>query len=138
MIQINQITKPVVLFDGVCNLCSYSVQFIIKRDKYKQFCFASLQGQFGQQVLKQFHLPEKQLNSFILLKEGKIYTQSTGVLNVARELSGLWTVFYVFIIIPPFIRNAVYHFIASNRYKWFGKRNECWVPSPEISSRFID
>lgn len=138
MIQSHQIKNPVVLFDGFCNLCSKSVQFIIKNDKKKQFRFASLQGQFGQQVLKEFNLSGKQLNSFILLEDGKIYTQSTGVLNVARELPGLWSAFYVFIIIPPFIRNAIYHFIATNRYKWFGKRNECWLPSPELNSRFID
>jgi predicted DCC family thiol-disulfide oxidoreductase YuxK len=138
LVQINEIKNPVVLFDGVCNLCSYIVQFIIKRDKKKQYLFASLQGLFGQQVLKQFHQPGNQLNSFILLKDGKIFTQSTSALKVAKELSGLWKILYVFIIIPPFIRNAVYQFIASNRYKWFGKKNECWLPTSEISLRFID
>lgn len=138
MIKSHQIKNPVVLFDGFCNLCSKSVQFIIKNDKKNRFRFASLQGQYGQKVLKEFNLPEKQLNSFILLEDGKIYTMSSGILKVAKKLPGVWSVFYVFIITPPFIRNAIYHFVANNRYKWFGKRNECWLPSPELSSRFID
>ncbi|MFN3299623.1 MAG: thiol-disulfide oxidoreductase DCC family protein, partial [Sediminibacterium sp.] len=121
---------------GVCNLCNSSVQFVIKHDPKKQFRFASIQGDYGQQVLKQFDLPPNTLNSFILFKDQQIYTHSTGALMVAKQLSGAWPLLYVFIIIPPFIRNAVYQFIANNRYKWFGKKESCAIPSPELKALF--
>lgn len=129
-------TNPVILFDGVCNLCNSSVQFVIKHDPKKQFRFASIQGDYGQQVLKQFDLPPNTLNSFILFKDQQIYTHSTGALMVAKQLSGAWPLLYAFIIIPPFIRNAVYQFIANNRYKWFGKKESCAIPSPELKALF--
>ena len=136
---LNSETKNlIVLFDGVCNLCSSSVQFIIKNDKKKQFRFASLQSEFGQKVMEQFGLPTNELNSFILLENGKIYTKSTGALRVAKRLNGLWVLLYGFIIVPPFIRNAVYSFVANNRYKWFGKKEACWLPTPELRKLFLD
>lgn len=134
--EISSNTNPVILFDGVCNLCNSSVQFVIKHDPKKQFRFASIQGDYGQQVLKQFDLPPNTLNSFILFKDQQIYTHSTGALMVAKQLSGAWPLLYAFIIIPPFIRNAVYQFIANNRYKWFGKKESCAIPSPELKALF--
>lgn len=134
--EITSNTNPVILFDGVCNLCNSSVQFVIKHDPKKQFRFASIQGDYGQQVLKQFDSPPNSLNSFILFKDQQIYTHSTGALMVAKQLSGAWPLLYAFIIIPPFIRNAVYQFIANNRYKWFGKKESCAIPSPELKSLF--
>ncbi len=131
-------TNPVILFDGVCNLCNSSVLFVIQHDPKKQFRFASLQGDYGQQVLKQFQLPSNSLNSFILLKDNQIYTHSTGALKVAKQLSGAWPLLYAFIIVPPFIRNAVYQFIANNRYKWFGKKESCMVPSPALKALFYN
>jgi predicted DCC family thiol-disulfide oxidoreductase YuxK len=131
-----QFTNPVILFDGVCNLCNSSVLFVIKHDPKKQFRFASIQGDYGQQVLKRFQLPPDSLNSFILLKDNQIYTHSTGALKVAKQLSGPWPLLYAFIIVPPFIRNAVYQFIANNRYKWFGKKEQCMVPSPALKELF--
>lgn len=128
---------PVILFDGVCNFCNSSVQFVIKRDPKQQFRFASLQSEFGQQVLSQHQLPQNDFNSFILLQEGNIYTKSTAALKVAKQLSGLWPMLYGFIIIPPFIRNAVYSFIAQNRYRWFGKREACMLPSPQQRNLFL-
>ncbi|HTD92346.1 MAG TPA: thiol-disulfide oxidoreductase DCC family protein [Chitinophagaceae bacterium] len=130
--------KPIVLFDGVCNLCNRSVQFILKRDKRKLFQFASLQGKRGQELLRKFDLPTNDFNSFILLEGNKIYTRSGGVLRILRRLGGGWSLFYAFIIIPPFIRNGVYNWIARNRYKWYGKREECWIPTPDLKSRFLD
>ena len=130
--------NPVILFDGVCNLCNSTVLFVIKHDPKKQFRFASIQGDYGQQVLKQFQLPPDSLNSFILLKDNQIYTHSTGALKVARQLSGAWPLLYAFIILPSFIRNAVYQFIANNRYKWFGKKESCEVPSPAIKALFYN
>src|SRR5262249_53404112 len=113
-------------------------QFIIKHDAKKQFRFASLQNNFGQAVMQHFGLPTNELNSFILLEHGKIYTRSTGALRLTRKLNGLWRLLYGFIIVPPFIRNAVYSFIAKNRYKWFGKKEACWVPTPDLRKRFYE
>jgi predicted DCC family thiol-disulfide oxidoreductase YuxK len=130
--------RPVVLFDGVCNLCNRIVQFIIKRDKKKQFLFASLQGKTGHEVLKKFNLPVNDFNSFIVLEDDKIYTRSTAALRMLKKLGSGWKLFYGFIIFPRFIRNAIYNWIARNRYKWYGKRNECMVPTPELKERFLD
>jgi predicted DCC family thiol-disulfide oxidoreductase YuxK len=130
--------KPIIFFDGVCNLCSRSVQFIIKKDKKKQFRFASLQGKAGQELLKKFNLPADHFNSFILAEGDQIYTRSTGVLRMLKKLGGGWQLFYGFIIVPKFIRNAVYNWIARNRYKWYGKRNECMVPTPDLKERFLE
>ena len=129
--------QSVILFDGVCNLCNAVVQFIIKKDKKKLFRFASLQSPFGQQVLQQNNLSSSDLNSFILLQNDKLYTKSTGALRVAKQLSGLWPLLYSFILVPPFIRNGVYNWVARNRYKWFGKQESCWLPTPDLKSRFI-
>ncbi|MBL7745479.1 MAG: thiol-disulfide oxidoreductase DCC family protein [Chitinophagaceae bacterium] len=129
---------PVVLFDGVCNLCNRSVQFIIKRDKQKKIRFASLQGKKGQALLQQFSLPVNNLNSFVLAEGDKVYRRSSAALRVARHLGGGWKLLYGFMIVPPFIRDAVYTLIAQNRYRWFGKREECMVPAPELKDRFLD
>jgi len=130
--------KLIVLFDGVCNLCNRTVQVILKRDNKKKFQFASLQGKAGQELLKRHHLPDDVFNSFILLEDDKIYTRSAGALRVAKHLGGAWPLIYGLIIIPKFIRDAVYNLIAKNRYKWFGRREECWVPTPELRERFLD
>lgn len=129
---------PVILFDGVCNLCNSSVQFIIGRDPKAQFRFASLQSAYGQQQMTKFNLPASELNSVLLIKDGKLYQKSSAALHIARMLSGAWPLMFAFIIVPPFIRNAVYDFIARNRYKWFGKKDECMIPTPELKSRFIN
>lgn len=129
---------PIILFDGVCNLCTGTVQFVIKHDPKHQFRFSSLQSEFGQQVMKEFNLPTAELGSFILLEEGKIYTKSSGALRVTKKLNGAWPFLYVFNIVPPFIRNSVYNWIAKNRYKWFGKKEECWIPTPELNILFIE
>ena len=118
----DNIRQPVILFDGVCNLCSNVVQFIIRRDRQNVFRFASLQSDFGNSVLKKFHFPVDSFGSFILLKNGKIYSKSTGALLVVKELSGAWPLLSLFMVIPAFIRNSVYNIIARNRYKWFGRK----------------
>ena len=129
--------KPVILFDGVCNLCSGSVQFILKRDKEKKFLFASLQSNHGQDLLKRSSLPMDTFNSFILFEDGKIITRSTAALKIFSQLKG-WKWVKIFWIVPKFIRDAFYNLIAKNRYKWFGKRNECWLPTPDLKARFLD
>lgn len=129
-------SKPIIFFDGVCNLCNSSVQFVIKRDKEARFRFASLQSAAGQEILQQFRLSQNDFNSFLLYEQGKLYTRSTAALKVASQLKG-WKWSRVFQWVPPFIRNAVYNLIARNRYKWFGKREECMIPSPDLASRFL-
>ena len=129
--------KPVILFDGVCNLCSGSVQFILKRDKEKRFSFASLQSNYGQDLLKRFDLPTNTFNSFILFQDGNIFTRSTAALKMFSQLKN-WRWVKLFWIVPTFIRDTVYNVIAKNRYKWFGKKNECWTPTQELKKRFLD
>ncbi len=138
MYELQTLGQPVILFDGLCNLCSGTVQFIIRHDKKRRYRFASLQSPFGQAVLQQFGLPTTELNSFILLENGRIFTKSTGALRVTRKLGGLYKLLYAFIIIPPFLRNAVYSFVAKNRFKWLGKKDACWLPTPELRRLFWD
>lgn len=128
---------PVILFDGVCNLCNTSVQFVIKHDTKRLFRYASLQSSFGEKILKENNLSADVFNSFILFENDTIYTRSTAALLVAKRLNGFIRILYGFIIIPEFIRNAVYNFIARNRYRWFGKRETCWLPSPELKELFL-
>jgi predicted DCC family thiol-disulfide oxidoreductase YuxK len=128
----------IILFDGVCNLCNSSVQFILRRDKAGRFLFASLQSRVGQQYLQKFGLPADELHSFILIENGKAYSRSSAALRVLRQLGGGWKLFYVFRILPAFIRDGVYNLIARHRYQWFGKRESCWLPTPELKSRFLD
>ena len=130
--------QSIILFDGVCNLCNSAVQFIIKRDKKNCFSFASLQSAQGQQILSQYNLPSKDLNSFVLIENGKPYTRSTGALKVMKKLNGLWPLLYSLKIIPKFIRDRIYKWIARNRYKWFGKKNECMIPTPQLKARFLN
>ena len=126
------------MFDGVCNLCSKSVQFILKRDMKNQFLFGSLQGSYGQEMLKKYQLPANEFNSFMLIEGEKLYTKSSGALRMLKHLGGGWGLLYVFIIIPKFIRDGIYNWIAKNRYKWYGKMNECWLPKPEWKARFLE
>ena len=126
------------MFDGVCNLCSGSVQFIIKRDSKRIFKFASLQSEFGQQQLKRLGISTDSFQSIILIKDESILQQSDAALEIAKHLSGLWPMFFGFKVLPRFIRDAVYDWIAKNRYSWFGKKESCWLPSPDLKSRFID
>ncbi len=129
--------KSLILFDGVCNLCDSSVQFILLRDKKDRFRFASLQSDYGQNILKQHHLPTEKFNSLALIENGKLYQRSTGALRIARRLKGAWPMLYAFIIVPPFIRNFVYDLIARNRYRWFGKKETCMMPRPEWKQKFL-
>ncbi|MFP5040905.1 thiol-disulfide oxidoreductase DCC family protein [Parasediminibacterium sp. JCM 36343] len=130
--------ERIILFDGVCNLCSSSVQFVIRHDAKGIFKFASLQSNSGQVLLAQYHLPQTSFNSFVYLDNGRVYLQSSAALQVARHLDGAWFLLYYFIIVPPFIRNWVYRTISNNRYKWFGKQDACWLPTPALQKRFLD
>jgi predicted DCC family thiol-disulfide oxidoreductase YuxK len=127
----------VVLFDGLCNLCSGSVQFIIKRDPDQRFQFASLQSEFGQKALIRLGLDVNKLHSIVVLSEGKVYHRSDAALQIARNLGGLWPIFYIFKFLPRFFRDWLYNIVARYRYKLFGKKDECWIPTPQLSDRFI-
>jgi predicted DCC family thiol-disulfide oxidoreductase YuxK len=113
------------------------VQFIIKRDPKRKFRFASLQSATAQQLTKDLALSGTHLYSIILIKNGRVYDRSSAILEIAKELSGLWSVMYVFRIIPRFFRDALYDWIAKNRYRFFGKKDECMIPTPDLKSRFI-
>ena len=130
--------QPIILFDGVCNFCNSAVNFVIKRDTEKQIVFAPLQTDTGQKLLAQYDLPANEMQSFVFIEDGKEYTRSTAALKVCRYLRGLWPLCYCFIIVPKFIRDGVYNWIARNRYKWFGVKQQCMIPTPEIKARFLN
>lgn len=131
------IQQPIIFFDGVCNLCNASVQFVIAHDKKDQFRFTALQGDYAKEILPKFNTDSEKLNTILLLEDGKLYTKSSAALRVARKLNGLIPLLYAFLIIPKFIRDWVYDIIAKNRYQWWGRRESCWVPTPELKSKFI-
>lgn len=128
--------RQIVLFDGVCNFCNGAINFTIDRDPKAKFLFAPLQSEFGIEAKEKFRFPGN-VDSIILIKNEKAYIKSTAALLIARQLSGLWPLMYIFIIIPPFIRNFFYDLIARNRYKWFGKSDSCRIPTPELKQRFL-
>jgi predicted DCC family thiol-disulfide oxidoreductase YuxK len=130
--------RPIILFDGVCNFCNYWVNFAIKRDKKKKLLFTPLQGETAKQLLPQYHINITALNSVILIDNGKAYIQSSAALRMCKYIDGGWKIFYGFFIIPKFIRDFFYNIIARNRYKWFGKKDSCMVPTPELRERFLD
>jgi predicted DCC family thiol-disulfide oxidoreductase YuxK len=129
--------QQIIFFDGVCNLCTGAVQFVLKRNKKNNILFASLQSSTGQAFLEAYNLPVENFTSFIFVENGKLYKQSTAALRMLKYLYWPWPILYAFIIVPPFIRNAVYNWIAKNRYKWFGKQEVCWLPTPELKTRFL-
>ncbi|WP_283636601.1 thiol-disulfide oxidoreductase DCC family protein [Aquaticitalea lipolytica] len=137
MIQLPQ-HKQLVLFDGVCNLCDASVQYIIKHDKSDIFLFTALQSEVGQQIIKEFNIDTNKIDSIILYSnEHGISYKSTAALKIASKLGFPRNLLSVFLIIPGIIRNWVYDYIAKNRYKWYGKKEECMIPTPDLKSKFL-
>ncbi|API91959.1 hypothetical protein J32TS6_23810 [Virgibacillus pantothenticus] len=128
--------SKIILFDGVCHFCDQSVQFILKHDKQEQFLFASLQGDTGQKLVFE-HKIINDLSSLILIDNDKYYSKSTAVLHICKELTGAWKLLYAFILIPKPIRDFFYDRIANNRYRWFGKKDSCELPSPDVRKRFL-
>ena len=125
----------IMLFDGVCNLCSKSVQFIIKRDPHNQFLFASLQSEMGKSLLEKHHLSE--VDSVVLIKEDMYYMESDAALEICRHLSSGWKLLAILKVIPSSIRDPLYQFVARNRYRWFGKQDSCMLPTEEMKKRFL-
>ena len=129
--------KPILLFDGVCNLCNGFVQFIIRQDPGAKFRFAALQSETGQELLRKARISTTALSTVVLWENGKFYTHSDVPLRVVRHLGGWWTLFSVFKIIPKSLRDTIYDWIAKNRYRWFGKKESCMLPTPELKARFL-
>lgn len=129
---------PVVLFDGVCNLCSGAVQFVIRRDPKARFRFASLQSAAGRALLARANAPAVLPDSIVLVADGRLRTKSAAALAIARGLRWPWPLCAVFWLVPYPLRDFVYDWIARHRYRWFGKSEACWLPSPELRARFLD
>ena len=129
--------SAVILFDGICNFCDSSVNFIIKRDNAGYFKFAPLQSEIGQKLLDEYKIDKLGTDSIILIENKTAYTHSTAALRIARKLGGIWSLLYIFIIVPKFIRDFFYRLFAKYRYKMFGKKAECMIPTPEIRERFL-
>jgi predicted DCC family thiol-disulfide oxidoreductase YuxK len=129
--------KKIIVFDGVCILCNSFVQFILKKDKRKQFYFTTAQSDFVKEQLKTNPMKANAMDSVLYVKNGKVFTESTAALNIFSDLGGLWKLLSIFKLIPPFIRNAVYRFIAKRRYRVFGKLDTCMMPPSEWKSRFL-
>ncbi|MEM6966214.1 MAG: thiol-disulfide oxidoreductase DCC family protein [Bacteroidota bacterium] len=128
---------PILLFDGVCNLCNGFVQFVIERDPDGKFRFAALQSEEGKQLLKHFNLPVEDIFSVILIEDGQVYTRSTAALRMFKNMKGVYPMLYIFTIVPNTLRDTVYNFVARNRYRWFGQKDSCMIPTPELQRRFL-
>ena len=130
--------NSIILFDGVCNLCNASVQFVIKHDKKKCFLFASLQSDAATKILLQLNQKSfENFNSIVLIENEVVYFKSDAALRIAKNLNGLIKLCYIFIIIPKPLRDGIYNYIAKNRYKWYGKKESCRLPSPAEADRFL-
>ncbi len=128
---------PIVLFDGVCNFCNGTVNFLLRQDRQRRLRFAALQSEAGQELLKAHGMPTTEHGSFVLIEGTKAYTRSTAGLRLYRHLPWYWKWTQLFWIVPRPLRDAVYNWIARNRYKWFGKKDACMIPSPEMRERFL-
>lgn len=129
--------SAIILFDGVCNFCNGSVNFIIDRDPQKYFKFAPLQSEVGEKLLKENGVDKIETDSVVLIEDGKVYTHTTAALRIARRLSGYWSYFYGLTIVPSSIRDIFYKLFAKYRYQMFGKQAACMLPSPEVRERFL-
>jgi predicted DCC family thiol-disulfide oxidoreductase YuxK len=131
--------KKIILFDGVCNLCNRSVQFITKRDKNDEFRFATLQGEIGQQLINKHNIDISKVDSIILIEPGvAYYVKSTAALKIGRSFGGFWKIANVINLIPRQLRDIVYDSVAKYRYHWFGQKEECMVPTPALKAKFLD
>ena len=129
--------SAIILFDGVCNFCNNSVNFIIERDKENHFKFAPLQSEIGQKLLDEHNINKTVTDSVVLIEDGKAYVRTTAALRIAKKLSGAWRLLYGFIIVPSFVRDVFYKLFARYRYKMFGKQEACMMPTPEIREKFL-
>lgn len=129
--------KKIILFDGVCNLCNGAVTFIIKRDKDDLFRYAALQSEPGKELAAKHGIVTSKTDSIILIDGDRHYTKSSAALRIARNISGVYPLLYGLMVLPPLMRDRLYDLIAQNRYRWFGKRESCMVPTPELKEKFL-
>ena len=134
---IEKLPKHLVLFDGVCNFCDATVQWIIKRDRHSIFYFTGLQSEVGKQILDENQIDRKQTDSVVYVRNQNVHIKSTAALYVLKDLGGIWSLGFIFIIIPKRIRDFFYDYFAKRRYRWFGKKDACMLPSPEQRARFL-
>ncbi len=131
-------SKKIILFDGVCNLCNSSIQFVIKRDEADLFRYAALQSDVGQQLLQERNINTNTIDSIILIDPGvAYYVKSDAALQIGRHLKGYRTLSRFLNLIPSSLRNIVYDFVAKNRYKWYGRKDQCMIPTPELKAKFL-
>jgi predicted DCC family thiol-disulfide oxidoreductase YuxK len=128
---------PIVLFDGVCNLCNRSVQFIIQRDPEGRFRFASLQSGLGEELRARLRIDPRAVDSIVLVEGDRWYKESEAALRIARGMSGAWKALWALRLIPRPVRDGAYRILARNRYRWFGRQETCWLPTPELRERFL-
>jgi len=134
--QIDLENKKIILFDGVCNFCNGSVNFLIRRDFKKVFNFSPLQSDYGRLIIEKLNIP-KQIDSIILVVNDEYYIKSNAVIKIIKELKWYWRILIVVKILPQKTRDAIYDFVANNRYKWFGKKDSCMIPTDDIKARFL-
>ncbi|MFT7386539.1 MAG: putative DCC family thiol-disulfide oxidoreductase YuxK [Nonlabens sp.] len=130
-------SQDIVLFDGVCNLCNAAILFIIKRDKNNRFKFAPLESDTGKELLSMHQIDSSKIDSIVLISGDSAFAKAGAALRISKHLTGLWPLLYSLVIIPRCISDVVYDFIARNRYKWFGKKESCMIPTPELKSKFL-
>lgn len=130
--------EPILLFDGVCNLCNAAVQWVLKRDRSNVFRFAALQSETGRTLLQRAGLSADNFDTVVLVEDDRVFTRSDAALEVARRLGGWWPALAVFKLVPRFIRDGVYNWVARHRYRWFGRREACMLPRPEWKERFLE
>jgi predicted DCC family thiol-disulfide oxidoreductase YuxK len=128
----------VILFDGVCNLCVFFVRFVIARDPRERFSFASLQSDVGRRLVREHAAAGEDMTSIVLIEDGRHYAKSGAALRIFRGLRQPWPMLYPLAAVPRPLRDAAYDFIAANRYRWFGKKDECMIPTPDLKRRFLD
>lgn len=133
----NKLPYPIVIFDGVCNLCNHGIKFILRRDRTKLLRFAPWQWAVNQGLINKHHDISKSTDTVILIEKGKVYTHSSAIIRICGHLSYPWPLAILLLGIPPFLRNYLYNFVAVNRYKWFGRQNECMTSFPGCENRFL-
>lgn len=132
------IYKKIILFDGVCNLCNSSVQYVIKRDTKDEFRFVALQSELGQKILKHIGIADKNIDSIVLYLPGvAYYYKSSAVIEISNTLQGFFNYGMLFRLLPTFLRDTVYDYVAKNRYRWYGKQESCMIPTPELKAKFL-
>lgn len=133
-----QFEKPVLLFDGVCNLCNYWVNFVIDRDPEGRVMFAALQSDAGRQLLMQYNLDPEAMDTVVLIDNGKVYQRSDAIIRLSSHMKGGVRLLRTGVVFPRFVRDVIYNAVARKRYKWFGKRDQCRMPDPELKGRFLE